>query len=96
MKIKAHSTTIFNCERVKGVSMGRAIRAVFGELATCCFSGGEAGSARRAGPNIGGGGRSSSGYNVKNAELIIRALVKGGDVGVPAFMFRERTDDGER
>ena len=95
MKIKAHSATIFNSERVKGVSMGRAIRTVFGELAMSRFAGGEASRARRAGPNIGGGGRSSS-YNVKYAELIVWAAVKGGDVGTPVLVLRKRTDDGER
>ena len=95
VKIKAHSAAVFNCERVEGLSMGGAVGAIFGELATSRLAGGEAGCVRRASPDIGGRG-SSNGYNVKNAKLVIRALVKGGDVGAPVFMLRERADDGER
>ena len=95
MKIKAHSAAVFNCKGVKGVSMRGAVGAIFGELATSRLAGGEASSVGRASPDIGGRG-SSNGYNVKNAKLVIRALVKGGDVGAPVFMLRERTDDGER
>ena len=75
--------------------MRGAVGAIFGELATSRLAGGEASCVGRAGSDIGGRG-SSNGYNVKNAELIIRALVKGGDVRAPAFMLRERADDGER
>lgn len=95
MKIKAHSAAVFNCKGVKGVSMRGAVRAIFGKLATSRLAGGEASSVGRAGSDIGGRG-SSNGYNVKNAKLVIRALVKGGDVGAPVFMLRERADDGER